>query len=129
MNQRGQSLIEFNLVSILILTPLLAGGMGWGVREFKRFECAYKSFTEARSRLILTHAVSRVDEDCGSGIRESITLLPLESLDLKKGGLGLSDWEREATQLWGVLSSFSPSFSGSESGLPSTTSEPSVNDK
>jgi hypothetical protein len=103
--------------------------MGWGVREFKRFECAFKGFTLARKQLILTHAASRVEEDCGAGIRESITLIPLESLDLKKGGLGLSDWEREATQLWGVLSSFSASFSGSESGVPSTTSEPSVNDK
>ena len=122
MNRRGQVLIEFPIVILFVVLPLVFGGGTWFWLEFDRSKCAWLGFFQARRELILTGKSVHHPLTCGR-IREEINLSDLESLDQNKGGLSLHDYENQASQLWGAASSWYQQFPGSGS----TKSSPGPN--
>ena len=112
MNRSGQALSEFLIITLLLLFPLMGGGVWWFNLEWNRSKCAYETFFKARQILIRTARTGDYSQTCGERIQEHIHLLPLEDLDQNKGGLDLGDVTSEASQLWEQASHSWSSFQG-----------------
>ena len=105
-NNKGQFIAEFTLVGMLIMFPLLTGGIAWYCLEMNRAQCAYQGFSIARKRLLRENRTIDLVQTCES-IHERIHLSPLEDLDHNKGGLGVSDLSKEVSQASEDASRFS----------------------
>lgn len=116
MNTRGQILIEHALVLLFLILPLMAGVIRWGTLEYHRTRCAYAGFLEARSRLIRENQAVTLNLNCGFGVSESITLVPLHEIESPDPLPSLSGWVSKASSLWEELSHFSSSSSEQDSG-------------
>ena len=117
MNRLGQVLSEFMLTTLLVLLPLLGGGVWWFKLEWNRSKCAYETFFKARQQLIASRQWVDYRQTCGT-ITEKIQLTPLEELDQNKGALDFQDAIQEASQLWEHASqswSSSPQLDSTES--------------
>lgn len=104
-NTAGQATIEGILALGLVLIPSVAA-IGYVFRsDWEKTRCAYQSYRQARSTLIATGSTVRFQQSCGS-VREELTLLPLESLDLDRGGLDLGDLREEVSRSWALFLSW-----------------------
>ncbi|MBC7397968.1 MAG: hypothetical protein H7333_11040 [Bdellovibrionales bacterium] len=97
LNQKGQFLAEFSLVSLLVMVPLMTGGIAWFCLEMNRAKCAYQVFYQARKQLIIENRSVDWRQSCGS-IQEFIHLSALEDLDHNKGALGPADMGKVVSQ-------------------------------
>lgn|GEM_PF-5254321 len=116
LGRKGQVLIEHALVLLTLILPLSMGVGLWGSREYLRTRCAHTAFLQARSRLIQEDQWVKVTLDCGSGIREELSLSPLRELESRDPLSDLPSWVSRASSLWGELSHYwsSPSEPASD---------------
>ena len=98
MTDSGQALIEFSLVSLLIILPFAIGAFTWYQLMWDKTRCSNDAFFLARAKLIQTHQPVNEVKECGS-ITQSIGLSSLEDLDHNKGSLGINDGMKEVSQL------------------------------
>jgi hypothetical protein len=89
---------EWSLATLLMLVPLITGGVSWFNWELKKADVAFQSYANARSELIATAKNVSFWVQIGS-MQENVALVPLESLDLGPSGLTLSDLGDEVSQL------------------------------
>ena len=105
MNHKGQTLTEFLFVLTLIVFPLTTGGLLWFRMEFNKSKVAFQIYSEARQKMIQTQTQQVISFRQGEA-EDTITLLPLEDLDLQKSGLSPRDLGQQAIQLWEGASHF-----------------------
>jgi hypothetical protein len=107
--ESGQIAAELCIALLLVFLPLLAGGAYWAHLEWNRFRCAYFGFFQARHQLIVTNQAVQYPIHYGN-VSEEIDLVPLETLDVNHGPLGLGEVTNEVLELSKHSSSFLPSL-------------------
>jgi len=91
-------LTEFSVTTLLILIPLITGGISWFDWELNKSNCAFQSYAQARRELISKNVTVSFPIEIG-GMSEKVTLVPLEALDSGPKGLAFSDLSKEVSQL------------------------------
>jgi hypothetical protein len=99
LKRDGQTFAEFLLATLVLTAPLGALLIQIGGSAWRRAECSFANFRQARSELIRTKKRVKFRALC-NGIEEKVDLLPLEHRRKGDSGIKGSSASLPASRFW-----------------------------